>query len=338
MFTEVLISASKFGLITEACSTVRRSLECVETVLICSDITENGFRPALAFSDLRHSAAFSLCRSAVEELHRFHHHPESLANAINRLTLRAERFIAVQQAGSSDPIARSLYCLVEGAVDRALEACARDLSLDVVASSGSYSRAETTFGSDVEVFLIGSRYRDSELHLIREFRSILDMDLDMYVVTDLKEVAIFLSELPDYFVDFANAKPHVRRDSQGWKTFVDNVDGVSRLTNFLAAVLARRTPERLSAAIADNGAASGLLKEILNAWATVQAVARACNEPTVLDSSDKLKRRLLYYKSCFEIERKLGPLCLPDRTRQADDFDVACRLVGDAYLRISEKL
>ena len=86
----------------------------------------------------------------------------------------------------------------------------------------------------------------------------------MYATTLIEEIPAFLGELPDYFVDFQNAK-NAYGSEETWSAFQRVVSEVVRRDGFLGAVLDKCTPTAIETRWpADSPLDRGTLKAILN--------------------------------------------------------------------------
>jgi 4-aminobutyrate aminotransferase-like enzyme/predicted nucleotidyltransferase len=338
LLTQLLIMSSGFGLIKRVSDVIRSAVDCVETVLAGADLGSIGLKPTVDFVEMRGFAAFAVCASVIEELHAKSGAIDSLSAELDRMSIRISRLAIVQQANANDSIADDLSSLFMESAQAEVQDCARRYSMSLIATSGSLSRGDATFGSDIELFLLGADSRKAELHLMRAFADKLDMEIDSYAVTQLDEVQMFLAELPDYFIDFAMAIPAVSLDSSSWMVFQAHVEAVKDSPGFLVGAIARRPIARLEKAIDTQGITYSLLKGILNAWAVTLAVSKAAGIPTTTGSSVALKNRLLYYKSCFEIERRWGAICMADRESMFADCVASCEAVESSQHQLKAAL
>jgi len=82
----------------------------------------------------------------------------------------------------------------------------------------SLARSECTYGSDIDVFLVGRSWRKAEQWLQHRCSKRLGINVEMYATTLTEEIPAFLGELSDYFVDFQNAK-NAYGSEETWSAF-----------------------------------------------------------------------------------------------------------------------
>jgi predicted nucleotidyltransferase len=306
MTVEVLLAAHRHGNLCQAVELLSRLVDLAELGILLPEYSNSIEITRIKPADYRQRTAVRFLADSIERLYFECERHGDLAASLRRQKIVTHRFAEVYCSTKETYRPSRLSDVLLSEVQKLISDAVAERHIDLVALSGSLARREATFGSDVELFIMGRDSRKIEQDVHNALKCELASDLDMYALTTPHDVTSFLQELPDYFIDLNNAKP-VWAAPDKWQAFRDAVLAATSQQSFFRAVLARRGPIYVrSQFIAAPDSTS--VKMVLNGWSMLESICELLEAGyscfSVGDRS--LKYELLYMKSVGEVELYLG--------------------------------
>lgn len=300
--TELFTKARQHNLLSETITILEKVLTTAENEFIISDLKTSASAKIFLFNRVNNPSII-LLKNLINKLYGAVNKEEWL-----ELIQSSHKEISFIVNNLNSHPKRSLvhrnYGVVKDRVKMILEKALNLFSPDLLLVSGSFARKELTYGSDLEIFIIGDSYREVESFLQTQFSKTLKMDIDMYAVTDISEIEKFLTEFPDYFIDFQNVEVGADKDNFG-EIFTSSVNKVLRKSGFIFDVFKKRSVEHLNSYTYQHGSREHI-KEILNLWSFLEVLQKTLGIQTSLSDSNHIKSSLLHYKSQIEFQKFYG--------------------------------
>lgn len=297
--TELFIKSKKHNLFGKTIIVLNNALEVVANDLILDELKIS--IAGKTFSENKgHNASLKLLKDLINELYSSKD-KKSMEEVINNFQKEITIFINKQASHPNRSTIYRNYDFLKDKIKAQLTEAYKKYNPDLLMIAGSYARKEMTYGSDLEIFIFSKNFNEIEHYLQNEFKNNLRMDIDMYAVTEIRDINMFLSNLPDYFIDFQIAK-YGAGSKKNLDRFKKIVNGIFEKPSFIYEVFKKRTIDH----IYNINSMQPQIKEILNMWSTLESLENYLNIKSILSKSKHIKQCLLHNKNELEFNKYYG--------------------------------
>lgn len=319
--TEIYIKAKEFELFYEVVEFLNKILAVVDNDLLIGDIHSTIEATGFKF-DTDHTPSFILLKEVIDVLYEVQSKDDFL---LQLACLNRKVFLMSSAQSSCEHMAKVSKNteFSEEKVESLLHDCAKQYELDLLLISGSFGRRELTFNSDIELFVFGNQSSQAKSAIQSKIFSSTGMYIDVYPIHTLASAEKFLRELPDYFIDFQNARC-LYGSTETYASFLAMKERVFKEDGFLLEALYKQETFLTIEAKTEAFFSHGKIKHLLNAWNVIEAFQNFYSFPSLLSTARSVKEKLLYYKNHAEFCEAYG---LDAGIKLNSDFEASVKLL-----------